>query len=47
MQGRSPSLSLDLHDQAVALNSAKGQFRYTPPTHVLLAFAQVGAVTVL
>ena len=26
--------------QAVALNSAKGQFRYTPPTHVLLAFAQ-------
>lgn len=39
-KGRSPSLSLDLHDQAVALNSAKGQFRYTPPTHVLLAFAQ-------
>ncbi len=38
-QGNSPSLSLDLHDQwnAMASNS---QWRFTPPTHCLLALDQ-------
>jgi len=35
--GRCPSLSLDLHAQWAALE-ANGQFRFTPPTHCLLAF---------
>lgn len=39
-KGRSTSLSLDLHEQANALNSGLGQFRFTPPTHSLLAFNQ-------
>ncbi|OXA42808.1 2-aminoethylphosphonate--pyruvate transaminase [Folsomia candida] len=38
-QGRSASLSLDLFEQWRGLESS-GQFRFTPPTHVLLAFAQ-------
>ncbi len=38
-QGNSPSLSLDLYDQWVAMNKTK-QWRFTPPTHVLLAFDQ-------
>lgn len=33
------SVSLDLAAQAIGLN-ATGQFRFTPPTHSLLAFAQ-------
>jgi len=33
------TLSLDLLDQIKAMN-ANGQFRFTPPTHSLLAFAQ-------
>lgn len=33
------TLSLDLLDQTKAMN-ANGQFRFTPPTHSLLAFAQ-------
>lgn len=35
-RGRSASLSLDLHDQWQALE-ATGQWRFTPPTHVLAA----------
>ncbi len=38
-QGNSPSLSLDLYDQWVAMTKTK-QWRFTPPTHVLLAFDQ-------
>ncbi len=37
--GNSPSLSLDLFAQWTAMNKTK-QWRFTPPTHVLLAFAQ-------
>ena len=37
--GNSPSLSLDLYDQWRAMQG-NGQWRFTPPTHVLLAFAQ-------
>lgn len=36
-QGNCPSLSLDLYDQWTGLEST-GQFRFTPPTHCLLAF---------
>lgn len=36
-QGNAHSLSLDLYDQWVALES-QGQWRFTPPTHVLAAF---------
>jgi 2-aminoethylphosphonate-pyruvate transaminase len=36
-EGRSPSLSLDLHDQWRAMEG-NGQWRFTPPTHVLAAF---------
>src|SRR6266850_1380814 len=35
-RGRAPSLSLDLHDQWVAMEK-NGQWRFTPPTHVLAA----------
>jgi 2-aminoethylphosphonate-pyruvate transaminase len=35
-QGRSPSLSLDLHDQYVYLQKT-GRWRFTPPTHVVAA----------
>ncbi len=38
-KGNSPSLSLDLYDQWQAMNNNK-QWRFTPPTHVLLAFNQ-------
>ena len=35
--GNSRSLSLDLFDQDDVLNKT-GQFRFTPPTHSILAF---------
>ncbi len=38
-KGNCHSLSLDLHDQWVGLNN-NGQWRYTPPTHVLAAFVE-------
>lgn len=38
-EGRARSLSLDLHAQWRGLE-ADGQFRFTPPTHALLAFRQ-------
>jgi len=38
-KGNSPSLSLDLYDQWQAMMKNK-QWRFTPPTHVLLAFDQ-------
>ena len=38
-KGNSPSLSLDLHDQWRAMQES-GQWRFTPPTHVILAFDQ-------
>ncbi len=39
IKGNSPSLSLDLYDQWQAMNKNR-QWRFTPPTHVLLAFDQ-------
>ena len=38
-EGRARSLSLDLHAQWKGLE-ANGQFRFTPPTHAILAFEQ-------
>jgi 2-aminoethylphosphonate-pyruvate transaminase len=38
-EGNAPSLSLDLYDQWVAMEG-NGQWRFTPPTHVLAAFDQ-------
>lgn len=38
-KGKSPSVSLDLYDQMKALDG-NGQFRFTPPTHALLAFSE-------
>ncbi len=38
-RGNAPSLALDLHDQHVAME-ATGQWRFTPPTHVLAALHQ-------
>ena len=38
-KGRARTLSLDLHAQWAGLE-ADGQFRFTPPTHVLIAFHQ-------
>ncbi len=38
-KGNSPSLSLDLYDQWQVMMKTK-QWRFTPPTHVLLAFDQ-------
>jgi len=38
-KGNARSLSLDLHGQWVAMNDTQ-QFRFTPPTHTLLAFHQ-------
>ena len=38
-EGNSPSLSLDLYDQWQAMQKNR-QWRFTPPTHVLLAFHQ-------
>jgi 2-aminoethylphosphonate-pyruvate transaminase len=37
--GNSRSLSLDLFDQVEVLDKT-GQFRFTPPTHTILAFKQ-------
>ncbi|NKB26027.1 MAG: 2-aminoethylphosphonate--pyruvate transaminase [Rhodobacteraceae bacterium] len=37
--GNATSLSLDLHDQWVAMNKT-GQWRFTPPTHVVAAFME-------
>jgi len=39
VKGRARTLSLDLHAQWAGLES-DGQFRFTPPTHALLAFLQ-------
>ncbi|MFQ5984237.1 MAG: 2-aminoethylphosphonate--pyruvate transaminase [Alphaproteobacteria bacterium] len=38
-EGNAPSLSLDLYDQWRSME-ANGQWRFTPPTHVLAAFDQ-------
>ena len=38
-QGNAPSLSLDLHDQWVAMEKT-GQWRFTPPVHCILALDQ-------
>ena len=38
-RGNSPSLSFDLHDQWMAMEKT-GQWRFTPPTHVLAALDQ-------
>jgi 2-aminoethylphosphonate-pyruvate transaminase len=38
-EGQARSLSLDLYDQWIGLEK-NGQFRFTPPTHSLLAFRQ-------
>ena len=38
-EGRARTMSLDLHAQWKGLE-ANGQFRFTPPTHVILAFRQ-------
>ncbi|MFT5224712.1 MAG: 2-aminoethylphosphonate-pyruvate transaminase [Polaribacter sp.] len=38
-EGNSPSLVLDLYEQWRAMQKTK-QWRFTPPTHVILAFAQ-------
>jgi 2-aminoethylphosphonate-pyruvate transaminase len=36
-RGQAPSLSLDLHDQWMSMEK-NGQWRFTPPTHVIAAF---------
>jgi 2-aminoethylphosphonate-pyruvate transaminase len=38
-KGQAPSLSLDLHDQWVVMERT-GQWRFTPPTHVIASFDQ-------
>jgi 2-aminoethylphosphonate-pyruvate transaminase len=38
-QGNAPSLTLDLHDQWQAMEK-NAQWRFTPPTHVIVAFDQ-------
>ena len=40
LEGRARSLSLDLHDQWKMMENAGGKWRYTSPTHVLMAFRQ-------
>ncbi len=40
LQGRARSHSLDLHDQWQMMEAAGGKWRFTSPTHVLLAFHQ-------
>lgn len=40
LKGNSASLSLDLYDQWHELEVGEGKFRYTSPTHVVLAFSQ-------
>lgn len=37
--GHSRSLSLDLYDQYITMEQT-GMFRFTPPTHTMLAFRQ-------
>lgn len=37
--GNSRALSLDLYDQVTQLDKTS-QFRFTPPTHAMLAFKQ-------
>jgi len=39
-QGRSRSVSLDLHDQWLGMEKGKGKWRFTSPTHVVRACAQ-------
>jgi len=39
-KGYARSLSLDLYEQWVELEDEEGQFRFTPPTHAILAFYQ-------
>ncbi len=39
-RGRARSLSLDLYDQWMAMESGNGKWRFTSPTHVVRAFAQ-------
>jgi 2-aminoethylphosphonate-pyruvate transaminase len=39
-EGRARSLSLDLHDQWRQMETGGGKWRYTSPTHTLLAFEQ-------
>lgn len=39
-EGRSISLSLDLYDQWVTMEAQQGKWRYTSPTHTVLAFHQ-------
>ncbi len=39
-EGQCHSLSLDLHDQWRYMERTGGQWRYTPPTHVVAAFLQ-------
>ena len=38
-KGNAPALVLDLHDQHVAMEK-NGQWRFTPPTHVMAAFLE-------
>ncbi len=38
-KGRSPSLSLDVHAQWAVMNKT-GQWRFTPPTHAVVAFLE-------
>ena len=40
LEGRARSHSLDLHDQWQMMEAAGGKWRFTSPTHVLLAFHQ-------
>ncbi len=42
-EGKSPSISLDLFKQWSFMESTKGQWRFTPPTHVVAAFANAVA----
>ena len=40
LKGRARSLSLDLYDQWQMMEAAGGKWRFTSPTHVLMAFRQ-------
>lgn len=40
LEGRAPSLSLDLYDQWRVMEEQGGKWRFTSPTHVVRAFAQ-------
>ena len=39
-EGQAPSLALDLHDQWQVMESQYGKWRFTSPTHTVLAFAE-------